>query len=126
MVNEYIKHGFNYAIANVLKTILPQYGFNQDKSSVDVSINDQTTEPIDFYFCESNNAGFREYGFKVDYNTKAPSGQNGYNGSKHIRKNNGVAIRLYGDTNDTLQIIVQDDLTALTKVAFTIQGHVVN
>lgn len=72
----------------------------------------------------SNNAGFREYGFDVDYNEKAPSGQYGYSGSINIR-NHGVVIRLDGDTEDTLEVIVNDNLTGLLKFAIVAQGHVV-
>lgn len=72
----------------------------------------------------SNNAGFREYGFNCQYNDKAPAGLYGFSGSLNI-KENGVVIRLNGDTNDELQIIVNDNLTTLTKFAVVCQGHTV-
>jgi hypothetical protein len=38
---------------------------------------------------------------------------------------NGVTIRLSADTADEFQLIVQDDLTAMTEFSVVIQGHVV-
>jgi hypothetical protein len=73
----------------------------------------------------SNNAGFREYGFDTVYNDRAGgTGVYGYNGSLRIT-DNGVVLRLNGNNQDEFQIIVSDNLTALTKLAFIIQGHTV-
>lgn len=38
---------------------------------------------------------------------------------------NGVVVRLNGDTQYKLEIINQDDLTGLSKLAHVFQGHVV-
>lgn len=38
---------------------------------------------------------------------------------------NGVTIRLNGATNDTLELIVQDDLTDMEEFQVVVQGHVV-
>jgi len=38
---------------------------------------------------------------------------------------NGVVVRLHGGTQDKLEIINQDDLTGLNKLAHVSQGHVV-
>jgi hypothetical protein len=73
----------------------------------------------------TNNAGFREYGFDTVYNDRAGgTGVYGYNGFLRIT-DNGVVMRLNGDNGDEFQIIVRDNLTALTKLAFVIQGHTV-
>jgi len=63
--------------------------------------------------------------FDAQYTTKAPSGENGYRfrntyagQSKH-----GVTIRL--EPGDTLELLVQDDLTDLTDFQMMAQGHVV-
>jgi len=39
--------------------------------------------------------------------------------------NLGVVFRLNGDTGDQVQIIVQDDLSAITTIGAAILGHVV-
>ena len=73
----------------------------------------------------SNNAGFREYGFETNYTDRAGgTGVYGYNGFLRIT-DNGVVLRLNGDNGDEFQIIVNDNLTNLTKVAFVVQGHAV-
>ena len=39
--------------------------------------------------------------------------------------NLGVAFRLNGDTGDQVQIIVQDDLSAIATIGAAVLGHVV-
>jgi len=63
--------------------------------------------------------------FDAQYTTRAPAGENGFRfrntyagQSKH-----GVTIRL--EPGDTLELIVQDDLTDLTDFQMMAQGHIV-
>jgi hypothetical protein len=76
-------------------------------------------------FLVTNNGGFREYGFITEYPDKVPTGSYAFWGNKQISRDNGVAIRLNGTTEDKIEIIVQDDLTGLSKFAITVHGHVV-
>lgn len=73
----------------------------------------------------SNNSGFKEYGSSLTYASRAPAGQYGLIATKTFAGQpfNGVVLRLNGDTGDQLQLIVQDDLTALTKMSCVAQGH---
>lgn len=72
----------------------------------------------------SNNAGFKDYGFEGYYNDKTGAGSYGYNGLNQI-KDNGVVLILNGDTDDEFQVIVNDDLTGLSKFSILAQGHAV-
>jgi len=78
-------------------------------------------------FIVSDNGGLRERSFDVQYIDKAPAGQYGFGCRRTFngQEKNGVVIRLDGDTNDQLQILIQDNLTAITKLACVAQGHLV-
>lgn len=61
--------------------------------------------------------------YDIEYHAKAPAGENGLKGRFSLIKNS-VALRLDGSNSDTLQILIQDDLTALTTFIMKAQGHV--
>jgi hypothetical protein len=72
-----------------------------------------------------SNGEFALIAFDATYTDKAPAGQNGFRlrntyagQSKH-----GVTIRLA--PGETLELLVQDNLTGLTDLGFMAQGHVV-
>jgi len=71
-----------------------------------------------------NNIGFAEQGCDIRYDDKAPAGVYGFQAKKNYLKTNGVALRLNGATQDQLQCIIRDDLTDLTMMNITINGHV--
>ena len=72
-----------------------------------------------------NNIGFSEQGFNITYDAKAPAGVYGFQAKKNWRVVNGVSLRLDGSLGDTLQCHIRDDLTDLTMVNITVNGHVV-
>lgn len=72
-----------------------------------------------------NNIGFSEQGFTISYDPKAPAGVYGFQAKKNYPIVNGTSIRLDGNTNDTLQCIIQDDLTDLTLLNITINANIV-
>lgn len=76
-------------------------------------------------FLVTNNAGFHEYGFDTFYPEKVPSGTYAFWARKNFKELNGVSLRIDGANNDRIEVIVSDDLTALTKLAITIHGHLV-
>lgn len=43
----------------------------------------------------------------------------------NAQANNGVVIRLDGDNNDSLELLIQDDLSGLTTFKVVVQGHLV-
>lgn len=59
----------------------------------------------------------------TEYSTKAPSGQYAVMFQWKIRETHGVSIRI--EPGDKLELLVQDDLTSLTSMECTVQGHVV-
>ncbi len=63
----------------------------------------------------------------LEYSDKAPSGFFGLRASKYIngQEGNGVSIRLDGNLDERLQIIIQDDLTGLDSFKMTVRGHIV-
>lgn len=80
------------------------------------------TEYINYWNVKSN-GGFGLLGYDTKYNDKAPSGEYGlssrisYSGmDKH-----GVAIRVF--PGETVEILVQDDLTDLSDFKVMAQGH---
>lgn len=76
-------------------------------------------------FLITNNGGFREQGFSTAYPDKVPTGTYAFWADKNYVTKNGVSIRLNGDTSDKIEVIVQDDLTDISKVVVTIHGHIV-
>lgn len=73
----------------------------------------------------TNNAGFFQYGFDVEYSTKAPAGQYGYKVRRLIPAINGAMIELNGNNDGEFQLIVRDDLTGLNEFVSVAHGHVV-
>jgi hypothetical protein len=64
---------------------------------------------------------------KLEYSSKAPAGVYGLRATKYIngQEGNGVAVRLDGDKGESLQILIQDNLTELTTFNMVIRGHIV-
>lgn len=77
------------------------------------------------YFLITNNAGFYQFGYDVDYLAKVPAGVYALQARKNIRTINGNVIALNGATGDQFQVIVRDDLTALTEFAVQVHGYIV-
>ena len=74
----------------------------------------------------SNNGGFKQYGYEVEYNDRAGAGGlYSVEVFKDIRKVNGSPVVLYGATADELQILVQDNLTGLTEMTCVLHGYIV-
>lgn len=71
----------------------------------------------------TNNGGFGEQHCTMMYSDKAPSGSNGLLISLDITNKFGVTVRLDGDYDDELQLLVRDNLTVLTKFVMTARGH---
>jgi hypothetical protein len=74
------------------------------------------------------NAGFRSTAYDVNYATRSvPAGSYGLSVRKTFagRDKYGVAIRLFGETNDEFVMYVQDDLTDLVEFKIKIMGHIV-
>lgn len=74
-------------------------------------------------FLISNNGGFKEYGFQVDYDGKVPSGTYAMFAEKQYPVKNGVAIELDGNTGDRIEIPIRSNLINITKFAISIHGH---
>lgn len=70
------------------------------------------------------NGAFRHYG-QLEYTDKSGGGNYGVALRQPFTENNGVIVRLDGLTNDSLQIIIQDNLTGLTKFRAKAHGHIV-
>jgi hypothetical protein len=73
------------------------------------------------------NGDFNIHNFDIEYDDKAPAGVYSLTSVRKFagQENSGVVIRINGQTNDELQIIVQDDLTAVSRFEVLAQGHVV-
>ncbi len=76
-------------------------------------------------FVVNDNGGWRERCFDVSYADKAPAGVYGFGAKISFtdESGSGTTVILNGSTGDTLEFIIQDNLTALTKFAATVQGH---
>lgn len=70
-----------------------------------------------------NNMGFWEYGFRTEYDDKAPAGVFGFRAKKLLMESNGTSYLLKKSENGFFKLIVQDDLTGLTLMACCINGH---
>jgi hypothetical protein len=77
-------------------------------------------------FNVKTNGDFAERAYDIAYDSKAPAGEYGFRCRRTFggAEKNGSVIRLHGAGNDEIQIIIQDDLSALTHLHAVIQGHV--
>lgn len=71
----------------------------------------------------TNNNGYFEQGWDVDYDSRI-FGTDSFRASKDVRTYNGVSLR-FSAVNDTFEVIVRDNLTALDQYVNVIAGHVV-
>lgn len=78
------------------------------------------------YFLVTNNRGFSQAGYEKKYNDRAGgTGAYGIDIVKDLMVNNGNIIALDGATNDQLQFIIRDNLTALSEFTVSVHGHIV-
>lgn len=78
-------------------------------------------------FNVKTNGSLKERAYDVQYATAPPTGLEGTSFRRTFagQDKNGVVIRLDGDLNDSLEILIQDDLTGLASFRIVAQGHVV-
>ena len=76
-------------------------------------------------FNSKRNGDFALEAFDIEYSTKAGGGNEGFRCRRTFGSlgKNGSVIRLNGDTDEELQIIVQDDLTGLVTFFSNAQGY---
>lgn len=72
-----------------------------------------------------NNNGFNLRGYNVEYIDRAPSGTYGLNAIINVKDTYGAVFRIEGTKNQTMQVLIQDDLSDLTRLVMTINGHLV-
>lgn len=78
------------------------------------------------YLLVTNNRGFYQAGYSKVYNDRAGvTGVYGVEFRKNLLEVNGNVISLEGATDDQLQFIVRDNLTALTEITVAVHGHIV-
>ena len=77
-------------------------------------------------FNAKSNGDFAAHAYDITYSDKAPAGSYGFRVRRSFngQDKNGVVIHLDSDTSDEFQVIVQDDLTGLTKFHVIAQGHI--
>lgn len=77
------------------------------------------------FFLISNNGGFKQYGYSVDYNDRAGgAGLYSVEAFKDLRMTNGAPIFLEGITQDEFQVYVPDNLTGLTEMTCVAHGYI--
>lgn len=76
------------------------------------------------YFTARDNTEFHLRG-TLSYNPKAPAGSYGAIFEFDLHDDHGVAMRLDQDLGARLEVIIQDDLSAITFMSATVSGHVV-
>lgn len=76
-------------------------------------------------FNVKTNGEFAQRAYDISYDAKAPAGVYGFRCRRSFggQDKNGVVIRVYGEGNDEVQLIIQDDLTGVDVVRMNIQGH---
>lgn len=74
------------------------------------------------------NASFSKDGFLTAYATKAPSGFYGYSGSMDIHARYGSVVRMANTSTENIymEVLVQDDLSALASFEIKVHGHIEN
>ncbi len=68
------------------------------------------------------NQGMVEDMYDVEYSESAPAGSDGLRGRFTLKKA-GVIVRLDGSVGDSLEVLIQDDLSALDLIRMKAQGH---
>ena len=78
-------------------------------------------------FNAKTNGQLRERMYDIEFSDRAPAGEYGTSARRTFggQSKNGVVIRLDGNLDDSIQLIIQDDLTDLTSFRVVAQGHVV-
>jgi hypothetical protein len=124
--------GIEWDITNIYFHLLDQTAMDDEKfggidkltNGVVLRAENGTTKNI--YNIKSNGE-FSVRNEHLTYSDKAPAGYFGLTTDRHFggQSNNGVTIRLAANSNDTLKIIIQDNLTGLDEFHAIVQGHVV-
>lgn len=70
-----------------------------------------------------SNGDFEEHGATIKYNDKAPAGVYSLIATKIFNGQDNAGVTLHLTPNDTLEIIVQDDLTGLNHMHSVVIGH---
>lgn len=75
----------------------------------------------------AKNNGQLAHRMRLEYSDRAPTGVYGLRASKFIngQEGNGVVIRLDGNEGESLQVVIQDNLSGLASFSMTARGHVV-
>lgn len=127
-----LTNGIKWDIVRVIFTI-------EDDTSMDTSkfggisaltngfvlrLKNGTTKNI---FNVKSNGDFANRAYDISYDDRAPAGLFGLRVRRTFggAAKTGVTLRMEATTDDALQIIVADDLTALTTFTCVVQGHVV-
>lgn len=78
-------------------------------------------------FNAKSNGELASHMYDVVYSDKAPAGEYGLRARRTFggQSKNGVVIRLVGSDSDELQVLVQDNLSALLTFTAIAQGHIV-
>lgn len=78
-------------------------------------------------FNAKTNGDLRERAYDVTFSDNAPAGQYGTSMRRSFNglDKNGVVIRLDGDLEERIEILIQDNLSTLTSFRAVAQGHVV-
>jgi hypothetical protein len=78
-------------------------------------------------FNAKTNGQLAQHMLDTSYADRAPAGEFGYRAYRTFagQEKNGVTIRLLSDDDDEIQILLQDDLSALLTFEAVIQGHTV-
>lgn len=86
-------------------------------------LNEETTFNI---FNVKSNGDFKLRNFDGIYSDKAPNGKTTFLSRRTFggQEKNGVVVRVDGDFGDKLQVLIQDNLTAVDDFLVVAQGHV--
>lgn len=101
-------------------------GVNALTNGIVIRVENSYTKNI---FNAKTNGDLASHMYDVQYidATLGPGGQYALRGRRSFsgQDKNGVVIRLNANTDDAFKVVVQDDLTGLTKFHIIIQGHIV-
>lgn len=66
--------------------------------------------------------------FNITYSAKAPAGSYGFRGNMALHEGYGSIVRLANTTTETIymEVLVQDDISALTSFKLKVHGHIEN
>lgn len=127
--NAHVPSGLIVHITNMVISMLDDNSMDDGSFAGEAALNNglvlraQSEGVVGTYTNWKDNRNIREDIFTAQYVDKTQSNEYGFAASYNIKKSIGGIVYLDGSQNDKFQVLVQDNLTAITEIRLKMQGH---